>query len=378
MVDMRRHRIVSVVEETWGKGTIFTDEPLDEPIVSAQKRLSYLQSSLYSTILEDIITQLRILESVNNELHIHKTMSDMGLLRALKFCVEQPKCTDELEGIDPHNLGCMKYKLNKLVADRKYLANIMKDLYIELALDKTYDTLRNSVKVVVNRNDHLKFLLEDEAKNRIIRRDLNKQLRQQRNHIKSVIYDTDVHIEDLNSQVEDAVLNSECCSRYVDNWQRARTEQHIQSIKDQEYSPSTTIEYYKRRYDHEQRVHSEVELLVNIMINETLAKVEGWMDKYDKDMEGIDLKIQIKKNDFQNERDRRIELEETIEKHDKLMKDWVHFKDEREKARLYREKMTNAAITVQAWWRGLLVRLQLGPYKVPKKKGAGPPGAKKK
>lgn len=36
------------------------------------------------------------------------------------------------------------------------------------------------------------------------------------------------------------------------------------------------------------------------------------MDKYDKDMENIDLKIQIKKNDYQNMRDRRMELEDTV------------------------------------------------------------------
>lgn len=36
------------------------------------------------------------------------------------------------------------------------------------------------------------------------------------------------------------------------------------------------------------------------------------MDKYDTDMENIDLKIQIKKNDYQNMRDKRFELEETV------------------------------------------------------------------
>lgn len=60
--------------------------------------------------------------------------------------------------------------------------------------------------------------------------------------------------------------------------------------------------------------------------------------------------------------------------HDKKMKDWEHFKDEREKARQYRLKMTNAATVLQAWWRGLLVRMQLGPYKPAKK----PPSKKKK
>lgn len=36
------------------------------------------------------------------------------------------------------------------------------------------------------------------------------------------------------------------------------------------------------------------------------------MNKYDKDMENIDLKIQIKKNDYQNMLDKRIHLEETV------------------------------------------------------------------
>ena len=32
--------------------------------------------------------------------------------------------------------------------------------------------------------------------------------------------------------------------------------------------------------------------------------------------------------------------------------------------------MFKSAIIVQAWWRGILVRRQLGPYKVSKKKAA--------
>lgn len=45
---------------------------------------------------------------------------------------------------------------------------------------------------------------------------------------------------------------------------------------------------------------------------ETLEKVQDWMKKYDKDMEGIDLKIQLKKNDYDQTYDRRLELENTV------------------------------------------------------------------
>lgn len=36
------------------------------------------------------------------------------------------------------------------------------------------------------------------------------------------------------------------------------------------------------------------------------------MTKYDQDMEGIDLKIQVKKNEYQNMYDKRIYLENTV------------------------------------------------------------------
>lgn len=45
----------------------------------------------------------------------------MKLLVPLKYGVAQPKATDELESIDPNNLGCNEYKLNKLEFDRLIL-----------------------------------------------------------------------------------------------------------------------------------------------------------------------------------------------------------------------------------------------------------------
>lgn len=119
-------------------------------------------------------------------------------------------------------------------------------------------------------------------------------MRQQHNHIKSVIYDANATIDNLRSEVEvseylkiintyccsyinlifviktffkDANLNAEIRSRYVEHWQLARTEQNNQTIHDKEILPISVIEYFKQRADNEQRVHSEVELLINISIN---------------------------------------------------------------------------------------------------------------
>ncbi|CAH0594064.1 unnamed protein product [Chrysodeixis includens] len=331
--------------------------------------MPFLLSCLYATILEDVMAQLWILERCNNALSISRTLFDMEHLQARKYDVKKPEGRkDELAEIDPLNLNCITYKIKKLDADRKYVNNVIKSTYADLAQSLHFTPLVRFIKEVERRERCRAELEEEEAKNRMLRRELSRQVRQQRIHIKSVIYDTDVNIDRLRTQVEDSVLLSEVRSRYIENWQRARAEQNVQVISNIEKDPEDNIEIHKLRSDQENRVHTEVELLVNIHINETLAKVEEWMDKYDTDMEKVDLKIQIKKNEYQNMRDKRVDLEETLARHDLEMKAWIKFKKDREEARLYVELMTKSAIIVQAWWRGLLVRLQLGPFKVKKAK----------
>lgn len=49
-----------------------------------------------------------------------------------------------------------------------------------------------------------------------------------------------------------------------------------------------------------------------MLFKETLARIEEWMDKFEKDMEQIDLKMQMKKNQYNDMRDKRIRYEETV------------------------------------------------------------------
>lgn len=63
--------------------------------------------------------------------------------------------------------------------------------------------------------------------------------------------------------------------------------------------------------------------------------------------------------------------------HETLMKNWLKFKADRQDALDYWNKMQNSAIIVQAWWRGLLVRLEMGPYK-PKRRPRAAPAEKDK
>ncbi|XP_037294118.1 dynein regulatory complex protein 9-like [Manduca sexta] len=241
-----------------------------------------------------------------------KTNTDIDKLRAVKYSVMQPAVQDELDGINRSNLDANNYKLDKLDNDKKYVTDVLLSTYLDLSMNRSWRALQDKNQAILDLYNRRVSLAEEETRNRITRRDLMRQLRQQRNHIKSVTYDTDAVIDNLKTQVEDAALNAEIRGRYVDNWQQARSEQHAQKIAYVEMGPSDAIEYYKQTIDREQRVHTEVEMLINININETLQKIESWMNKYDKDIEALEIKIQKKKHEHEKMEERRHELEKRV------------------------------------------------------------------
>ncbi|XP_039758085.1 dynein regulatory complex protein 9-like isoform X2 [Pararge aegeria] len=330
--------------------------------------LPYFKACLLATILEDVIPQLRILDACNTELRFIKTISAMDVLLADKFGVESQKTQNDINDIDLKNIHCMKYKLDKLQADRDFILQVLTETYKNLCIERDFQSLTDSVTQIVQKDENLHSLAEVERTNRMLRRESHKQLRQQRNHIKSVCYESNSEIEFLRLHVEDAELNAGIRNRYIEGWQRSRTEQHLQTLYNKDEVPTQAIEEFKRKVEQEQRVHSDIELLTTMNINEVLAKVDESMVKYEKDIESIDLKIQIMRNYYETMQNKNQLLEETIKEHAEFMKNWITFKDDREAARKHCEIMNNSAIIVQAWWRGLLVRKQLGPYKTVKKK----------
>lgn len=70
---------------------------------------------------------------------------------------------------------------------------------------------------------------------------------------------------------QDAALNVEIRNRYISNWQNARCEQNCRKISNIETPLIGNIDYYKQRIEQEHRVHSEVELLISILINVSMA-----------------------------------------------------------------------------------------------------------
>ena len=108
------------------------------------------------------------------------------------------------------------------------------------------------------------------------------------------------------------------------------------------------------------------------------------MDKYDTDVEKKQSELDSLKSMKASDLARLQELTQTYHEYSKVVQE-----DKVEKERLRREaerelEELKACVKVQAWWRGIMVRRQLGPYRIKKKgkkgkkSGKGKKGGKKK
>jgi len=94
------------------------------------------------------------------------------------------------------------------------------------------------------------------------------------------------------------------------------------------------------------------------------------MEKYDNDVEAKQAELDSLKSAKASDLTRLQELTQRYHEYGKVVQE---DRDEKERLRKEAERELEeqkACVAIQAWWRGVMVRRQLGPYK-PKKKGKG-------
>lgn len=95
------------------------------------------------------------------------------------------------------------------------------------------------------------------------------------------------------------------------------------------------------------------------------------MTHYDEEIERRDADIMKMKMTLETLTEHHRALAETYEAHKKFVIERRAVNEERRRLAEILKMQTKAAIRIQAWWRGTMVRNKLGPYRVKKsKKGA--------
>ncbi|XP_009877649.1 PREDICTED: IQ domain-containing protein G-like, partial [Apaloderma vittatum] len=127
------------------------------------------------------------------------------------------------------------------------------------------------------------------------------------------------------------------------------------------------IQNLRSKTDEENRVHTEIENFLRQYHKKVEEKLEYWVDKYENDTDAKDNELEALKAAKAN----NSEMLQTLAKECQMFEETI-ISDRAEKEARRRQLEQDALelksiLKLQAWWRGTMVRRNLGPYKALRK-----------
>ncbi|XP_047590656.1 dynein regulatory complex protein 9 isoform X3 [Lutra lutra] len=127
------------------------------------------------------------------------------------------------------------------------------------------------------------------------------------------------------------------------------------------------VQKLRLKTEEENRIHLEIETFLRKEQQKLEEKLEFWMEKFDKDTEMKQNELNALKAAKASDLAHLQELARTIREYEQVI---IEDRLEKEKTRKKREQddlELKSIIKLQAWWRGTMVRREIGGFRLPKK-----------
>ncbi|KAM4771321.1 dynein regulatory complex protein 9-like isoform 3-T3 [Rhinophrynus dorsalis] len=268
--------------------------------------------------------------------------------------------------------------LRKVQADRQFAADVITNMLAELETSGSFQSLQQAVAREKERktNFYNTIVREEEGRRKI--KSLQKQLQDVRKEKEVEIQSRSELIAHLKDQLQDMKAKTSMEGKYVKKDTELQVSQTQTKCSIAETDLQTEIQNVKVKMDEEIRVHVEIENFLRQHQQELEEKLEYWMEKYDKDTEEKQAELNSLKASRANDLILFQELALQYKEYEKVI-----IEDRLEKEKLLKQKKQEklelaSVIKLQAWWRGMMVRKGLGPYKKTKSKKGKDKGKKGK
>ncbi|KAH0624251.1 hypothetical protein JD844_007883 [Phrynosoma platyrhinos] len=195
----------------------------------------------------------------------------------------------------------------------------------------------------------------------------------------------------LKDQLQEMKAKTEMEYRYVKKDRGLQVAQVQKKCAGAETDLLNEIEKVRNQIDQEMRVHSDIENFLKQQQVSIEEKLEYWVDKYERETEAKQQELNSLKSSRAADQAALQELaRQCLACEQAIIEDRKEKENARKKVEQDALEM-KSILKLQAWWRGMMVRRFLGPYKILKKlfeeeppvnekgkKGKGKPGPKKK
>ncbi|TFK04941.1 putative chitinase 3 [Platysternon megacephalum] len=234
--------------------------------------------------------------------------------------------------------------LRKVQADRQYASDVIAETLQEMQTSGTFQSLLQAVQREKERksNFHTTIIREEEGRKEI--KSLQKRLQDVKKEKELELQNRNEMIAYLKDQLQEMKAKTDMESRYVKKETELQVYQTQKKCSNAESDLFNDIEKLRIKTDEEIRVHVEIENFLRQQQMKLEEKLEYWMEKYEKDTEAKQQELNTLKTSKANDLAALQEL----------------------------------AKQLQAWWRGTMVRHNIGPYKALKKSKEDEPKGKDK
>ncbi|KAM6389752.1 dynein regulatory complex protein 9 isoform 2-T2 [Pluvialis apricaria] len=329
------------------------------------EKFTHLEALLFTAVLENCVDQLSILGYIMPVSYEGKTDISHTGSQEMKEIIETQKELD----INSQELMSARQGSGETVASMS-----LKSIEHKQQLGKTED--RKSIHRLSNRSmkhsalsvENLRKIQADrEEEGKKERKSLEKQLQDVKKQTEIELQNRDGMIAYLKDKLQEMKAKMNMESRYMKKSTDLQVHQTQKKCSNAENVLDEEIQKLRSKTDEEIRVHTEIENFLRQHNNKVEEKLEYWMDKYENDTDAKDEELDalkaLKANNLETLQRLATEcqmFEETI----------ITNRAEKEAKRRQVEQDAlelKSILKLQAWWRGTMVRRNLGPYQALRK-----------
>ena len=269
----------------------------------------------------------------------------------------------------------------KLEQDIEQIRWLLEQSCQEFQGDGTLNVLKKFI-LAENREARDQYLLlKSHEGNKKLLDELLVRLKRCRDGGQQTIKNLSERLVDIERECEQHKQQHSMENSMVVKWERTRHEQVEAILRHELRQLDATLEELRWKTEREQRAMNDARNFNEVKCRKLHESIEVWSRRYEEEKEELDHRIEEMKGNIAEVQSKYGTIRGGYEERQNFIETYRTEQKIREEKRQFEAKQRNAAITIQSWWRGTMVRKQLGPYR-PKKKskkgGKGGKGGKKK
>ncbi|NXX12692.1 DRC9 protein, partial [Podargus strigoides] len=281
---------------------------------------------------------------------------------------EQLRETEELKSIHHLSSRAMKHSalslenLRKIQAERQYASDVITVTMKQIQESGTFNSLTEAIeKEKAKKSKFYDLLIRSEEGKKEVKA-LKKQLQDVKKETEIELQNRDSMIAYLNDKFQETNAKMDMESCYTKKSTDIQVQQTQKKCSNAENILNKEIQKLRSKTDEEIQVHTETENFLRQNHKVAEEKLEYWMEKYENDMDAKDEELDaLKASKADN-----LEMLQSLAHEYKMFEETIisdRAEKEAKRKQLERDALElKNILKLQAWWRGTMVRRNLGPY----------------